>query len=88
MRKIAAGGLAILLIMMSGTTTVYAAENNEQMPDGFLSNLSYQEPVTMLHLMNHTAGFQETVWDVENGGQRKDYQSKGCPALYSTCTDL
>lgn len=35
------------------------------LPEGFLSNLSYKEPVTMLHLMNHTAGFQETVWDVE-----------------------
>lgn len=27
------------------------------LPDGFLSNLSYDEPVTMTHLMNHTAGF-------------------------------
>lgn len=35
------------------------------LPDGFLSNLSYSEPVTMTHLMNHTAGFQETTWDVE-----------------------
>ena len=35
------------------------------LPDGFLSNLSYDEPVTMTHLMNHTAGFQETTWDVE-----------------------
>ena len=35
------------------------------LPDGFLSNLSYDEPITMTHLMNHTAGFQETTWDVE-----------------------
>lgn len=164
MRKMIAGVLAILLLMMSGTTTVFAAENNEQtpsgiaysdlekqienyievrkettssvsitvfsgkndiasviygdantkdnikadedtvyewgsiskmlvwtsvmqlyeqgkidlnadvrtyLPDGFLSNLSYKEPITMLHLMNHTAGFQETVWDVETTDREK-----------------
>lgn len=164
MRKMIAGVLAILLLMMSGTTTVFAAENNEQtpsgiaysdlekqienyievrkettssvsitvfsgtndiasviygdantkenikadedtvyewgsiskmlvwtsvmqlyeqgkidlnadvrtyLPDGFLSNLSYKEPITMLHLMNHTAGFQETVWDVETADKEK-----------------
>lgn len=41
------------------------ADIRNYLPDGFLSNLSYKEPVTMCHLMNHTAGFQETVWDVE-----------------------
>lgn len=41
------------------------ADVRNYLPEGFLSNLSYKEPVTMLHLMNHTAGFQETVWDVE-----------------------
>lgn len=164
MRKMIAGVLAILLLMMSGTTTVFAAENNEQtpsgiaysdlekqiedyievrkettssvsitvfsgtndiasvifgdantkdnikadedtvyewgsiskmlvwtsvmqlyeqgkidliadvrtyLPDSFLSNLSYKEPITMLHLMNHTAGFQETVWDVETTDKEK-----------------
>lgn len=164
MRKMIAEVLAMLLLMMSGTTTVFAAENNEQtpsgiaysdlkkqiedyidvrkettssvsvtvfdsvddivsviygdanteenieagtntvyewgsiskmlvwtsvmqlyeqgkldldadiriyLPDGFLSNLSYKEPVTMLHLMNHTAGFQETVWDVETTDREK-----------------
>lgn len=35
------------------------------LPEDFLMNLTYVEPVTMLHLMNHTAGFQETTWDVE-----------------------
>lgn len=35
------------------------------LPEGFLSNLSYEEPITMLHLMNHRAGFQETTWDIE-----------------------
>lgn len=175
MRKIAAGVLAILLLMISGTTTVFAAENDGQtpsgiaysdlekqiedyievrkettssvsvtvfdgtddiasviygdantkdgikadkdtvyewgsiskmlvwasvmqlvelrkidlnadvrsyLPDGFLSNLSYKEPVTMLHLMNHTAGFQETVWDVEVTDKEKIISLKD--ALLST----
>ncbi len=175
MRKMIAGVLAILLLMMLGTTTVFAAENNEQtpsgiaysdlekqienyievrkettssvsitvfsgtndiasviygdvntkenikadedtvyewgsiskmliwtsvmqlyeqgkidfnadvrtyLPDGFLSNLSYKEPITMLHLMNHTAGFQETVWDVETADKEKIISLKD--ALLST----
>ena len=36
------------------------------LPKGFLTNLSYSEPVTMLHLMNHTAGFQENLWEQES----------------------
>lgn len=175
MRKMIAGVLAILLLMMSGTTTVFAAENKEQTPSGiaysdlekqiedyievrkettssvsvtvfdgtddiasviygdantkdnikadkdtvyewgsiskmlvwtsvmqlyeqgkidlntdvrnylpedFLSNLSHKEPVTMLHLMNHTAGFQETVWDVEVTDREKIISLKA--ALLST----
>lgn len=175
MRKMIAGVLAILLLMMSGTTMAFAAENNEQtpsgiayhdlekqiedyievrkettssvsvtvfngtndiatviygdantkdnikadedtvyewgsiskmlvwtsvmqlyeqgkidlntdvrtyLPDGFLSNLSYEEPITMLHLMNHTAGFQETVWDVETTDKEKIVSLKD--ALLST----
>ena len=35
------------------------------LPNGFLTNLSYDKPVTMLHLMNHTAGFQENLWEQE-----------------------
>lgn len=34
MRKMIAGVLAILLLIMSGTTTAFAAENNEQTPSG------------------------------------------------------
>lgn len=47
------------------------ADVRTYLPDGFLSNLSYKEPITMLHLMNHTAGFQETVWDVETTDREK-----------------
>lgn len=34
------------------------------LPEGFLHNIDYEEPVTMKHLMNHTAGFQEIVSDL------------------------
>ena len=32
------------------------------LPKNFLAKLNYDEPITMLHLMNHTAGFQELVY--------------------------
>ena len=35
------------------------------LPAGFLKNLSYDEPITMIDLMNHSAGFQETVAEIE-----------------------
>ncbi len=47
------------------------ADVRTYLPDGFLKNLRFDEPVTMLHLMNHTAGFQETdfVLEVEREDQ-------------------
>ncbi len=36
----------------------------EYLPEGFLKNLRFDRPVTMTHLMNHNAGFQEVLWDV------------------------
>ena len=32
--------------------------------DGFLKNIQYETPITMLHLMNHTAGFAEQLFDL------------------------
>lgn len=40
----------------------------EYLPDGFFRNLTYNEPITMLNLMNHTAGWQETtrpIWETD-----------------------
>lgn len=34
------------------------------LPEGFLTNLTYDKPITMLNLMNHNAGFQEGYVDV------------------------
>jgi CubicO group peptidase (beta-lactamase class C family) len=36
----------------------------EYLPEGFLSKFSYDEPITMINLMNHNAGWQETTYDV------------------------
>ena len=33
----------------------------QYLPEGFLKNLRFDEPVTMLNLMNHDAGFEETL---------------------------
>ncbi len=35
------------------------------LPKGFLKNLSYDEPITMIDLMNHAGGFQEIVSKIE-----------------------
>lgn len=40
------------------------ADVRDYLPEGFLSNLAYDTPVTMVHLMNHTAGFQEMLFDL------------------------
>ncbi|MBE6857321.1 MAG: beta-lactamase family protein [Ruminococcus sp.] len=40
----------------------------EYLPEDFFKRLSYDEPITMLNLMNHNAGWQETtrpVWETE-----------------------
>lgn len=40
----------------------------EYLPDGFFQHLSYDEPITMLNLMNHNAGWQETtrpIWKTD-----------------------
>lgn len=33
----------------------------EYLPDGFFRHLSYDEPITVMNLMNHNAGWQETT---------------------------
>jgi len=35
------------------------------LPEGFLTKLAYDTPITMVNLMNHTAGWQETTYDIE-----------------------
>ncbi|MBR1459984.1 MAG: serine hydrolase, partial [Oscillospiraceae bacterium] len=33
----------------------------DYLPEGFFQHLSYDDPITMYHLMNHNAGWQESV---------------------------
>ena len=37
------------------------ADIHTLLPDGFLTKLTYDDPITMIHLLNHTAGFQEAA---------------------------
>lgn len=37
------------------------ADIRQYLPEGFLQNLNYDTPVTMLNLMNHNAGFENTA---------------------------
>lgn len=40
------------------------ADIQSYLPEGFLTNLKFDEPITMLHLMNHTAGFEDHIFDL------------------------
>lgn len=40
------------------------ADIRAYLPEGFLTNLKFDTPVTMLNLMNHNAGFQEVYADL------------------------
>lgn len=42
----------------------------EYLPDGFFQHLSYDEPITMMNLMNHNAGWQETNRPVQLSDER------------------
>ena len=46
------------------------------LPDGFLKNLRFAEPVTLLHLMNHTAGFEEELLDLRYYSASEEIPSK------------
>ncbi len=37
----------------------------DYLPEGFLTHLSFDTPITMLHLMNHTAGFDQILYEME-----------------------
>lgn len=34
------------------------------LPEGFLTKLNFEEPITMLNLMHHNAGFEEYIFDL------------------------
>lgn len=40
------------------------ADIRKYLPEGFLEKLNYDDPITMLHIMNHTAGFEDYLFDL------------------------
>ena len=41
------------------------ADIRTYLPEGFLKNLKYDDPITMLNLMNHNAGWGEGTWAMQ-----------------------
>ena len=49
------------------------ADIREYLPEGFLTKLQYpEEKITMVNLMNHNAGFQESFFEIEDGATTDD----------------
>lgn len=40
------------------------ADIKEYLPEGFFTKLKYDEPITMINLMNHNAGFEDVVFQM------------------------
>jgi CubicO group peptidase (beta-lactamase class C family) len=47
------------------------ADIRSYLPEGFLAKTIYQEPITMIHLMNHNAGFQDVVLELFVNSDKK-----------------
>ncbi len=41
------------------------ADVRTYLPEGFFSNLKYDDPITMINLMNHDAGWGESTWNLQ-----------------------
>jgi len=55
--------VSILQLVEQGLINLHA-DIRTVLPDGFLTKLSYDEPIAMIHLLNHTAGFQESFLEL------------------------
>jgi len=47
------------------------ADIREYLPENFLHNVKYDDPITMLNLMNHDAGWCENVWAYQTDDESK-----------------
>lgn len=63
------------------------ADIREYLPEGFLTKIKFDKPITMLNLMNHNAGWQEIAYDIEVS-DRKDIKSLKEALQYSEPTQI
>ncbi|MBQ7492116.1 MAG: beta-lactamase family protein [Clostridia bacterium] len=61
------------------------ADIRDYLPEGFLTRLKYNEPITMIHLMNHQGGFEDAVMGMDTPDERdilplEDYLYRYQPA--------
>ncbi len=47
------------------------ADIDTYLPEGFLKNIEYDIPITMLNLMNHNAGFEESIIGMATGKEER-----------------
>ncbi|MBP5604327.1 MAG: beta-lactamase family protein [Ruminiclostridium sp.] len=47
------------------------ADIRAYLPEGFFRHLTYDEPITFMNLMNHNAGWQETIYTIETEDESK-----------------
>ena len=78
--------LSIIQLVSDGKLDL-DADVRGYLPEGFLKNLHYDEPITVLNLMNHNAGFEETdfvleVTDTEDIIPLGEYLAKYQPNQY------
>lgn len=53
----------LMRLSEAGKLDLYA-DIRQYLPEGFLRTLRYNEPITLLHIMNHTAGFEDNLFSV------------------------
>jgi len=62
--------VSVMQLYEQGKLDLYT-DVEQYLPEGFLSNRVYHEPINMLNLMNHNAGFQEVYSELF--GTKSDY---------------
>ena len=61
---------------MRSTERVLDTDIREYLPEGFLTKLQYEdEKITMMNLMNHNAGFQESFYENQSCDKEEIYNN-------------
>lgn len=56
--------VAAMQLVEQGKLDLETDIRKEYLPDDFLTKLKYDEPITMLNLMHHNAGFEDYIFDL------------------------